>query len=248
MLIRFFLLFYLFLTASVPAQELSIPTDTRQAVVVYSQSWDHTTATMLRFERADESADWTRVGKSVKVNLGRTGLAWGRSPLMKTPSGLKLKKEGDGRSPAGLFPILSAFGHPAPPEGYSEANLDFLTVTDQQAVDDSKSEYYNQIVRPAEVGGVSWNSAETMKIEVYRLGLVVGHNLPKAVPGGGSAIFFHLQTGPGETTAGCTSMTKGALTELVLWLEKEKNPVLLQLPREELRKLGEDFPSHFSHR
>lgn len=240
------LLLLLFLTSCTLAQtELKLPKDCRQVVVVTNSGWDQTVATMRRFERKAEGKPWTAVGKPVTVNLGRTGLAWGRSPLMKgfTPPENDLsKREGDGRSPAGVFPFLKAFGHPQAPEGYSSKNLPFLKVTDQQCVDDKKSEYYNQIVKPAEVGGVTWDSAETMKIDLYKLGLVVGHNCPMADPGMGSCIFFHLQSGPGKPTSGCTSMEPTPLRDLVLWMHTDSHPTLVQVPASVYSKLGEKFP------
>ncbi len=226
--------------------DLTIPQDCLQLVVVHSQKWDDPTATMVRFERVNPESGWEQKGAEVAVNLGRTGLAWGESPLMKKSAFGKnalQKREGDGRSPAGLFPILRAFGHPSRPAGYSDANLPFLEVEAQQCVDDKRSPYYNQIVEPSEVGGVTWASAEQMKIDLYELGLVVGHNCPKAQPGFGSCIFFHLERGPGKPTAGCTSMDRASLTSLVLWLHRSKNPAVLQLPTAEYERLGPGFPS-----
>lgn len=225
--------------------ELKLPEDCLQVVVVTNSSWNSTVAKLQRFQRDDKSSKWEKYGTTVAVNLGRTGLAWGNSTLMEgyvPPSSHKPKREGDGRSPAGVFPLLSAFGHPAPPKGYNDRNLPFLVLTDEQGVDDPESEYYNQIVKPSEVGGVSWKSAEKMKIELYKLGLVVGHNYPKVTPGWGSCIFFHLQSGPGEPTAGCTSMAPKDLRALAVWLKKESNPCLVQLPTSEYAKLGSSFP------
>ena len=241
-MLRSLLLLLLLLIHPLWAQSFEIPEDSRQLVVVSNKDWDDPVGKMYRFERKSSNAQWKQVGKAIPINLGRTGLAWGSSPLMKTPQNGKVKREGDGRSPAGVFPILKAFGHPKAPTGYNQENLDFLVVTDEQCVDDKNSEYYNQVVDPDEVGGVSWDSAETMKIDLYRLGLVVGHNCPKAAPGMGSCIFFHLQRGPGKPTAGCTSMTDAALTELVLWLQKKEKPVVVQLPEKVYRAQGDGFP------
>lgn len=231
----FRLLLLLWLTLAACAQpKLSIPPSSEQLVLILSSGWDDATAEMYRFERDEADQAWRRVGKRVAVNLGRTGLAWGRSELIGQVDSPGTrgprKREGDGKSPAGLFPFLKAFGHPKAPAGYREANLPFLVITDEQCVDDGKSEYYNRVVDPDQVGGVSWTSAETMKIDLYRMGLVVGHNCPKPAPGLGSCIFFHRQRGPGDPTSGCTSMDDPSLTELLLWLEKEAAPVVLQLP------------------
>lgn len=229
------LLFALVLTSlGASAQtDCAIPDESRQAIVILSPGWDSTVATMYRFERSFAEAAWKPIGAVVPVNLGRTGLAWGRSELM---SGAVFKasdphkREGDGKAPAGLFPILKAFGHPQPPAGYDKSNLPFISVRDHQCVDDVKSPYYNQIVRPVEVGGVSWSSAETMKIGLYQMGLVVGHNCGDAKAGLGSCIFFHRQSAAGAPTSGCTSMADGPLVNLLRWLKTDAKPVVLQLP------------------
>lgn len=237
-LLRFTLLLWL-LACAVPVQakqaRLPIPDSALQTVLVLSPDWDSTKARMWRFERKSAQDPWTRVGSEVSVNLGRAGLAWGSSELTHggNPSALKgpQKKEGDGKAPAGLFPFLKAFGHPKAPAGYGADNLPFLVVDEEQCVDDTASEYYNTIVKPSETGGVSWTSAEQMKIDLYRMGLVVGHNCPAAKPGMGSCIFFHLQRGPNDPTAGCTSMAEADLKALLLWLKQDAQPLLLQLPR-----------------
>ena len=239
------LFFWLLLCAPIAAQpSLQIPEDCRQLVVVLNRNWDDTVAVMRRFER--EKSTWKQVGPEVPVNLGRTGLAWGESPLMEdfsVPAGELSKREGDGRSPAGVFPVLRCFGHPTAPVGYSHKNLPFLSLEQEQCVDDKTSAYYNQIVVPEDVGGVTWSSAEIMKIDLYRLGMVVGHNCPKTKSGRGSCIFFHLQRGPKRPTAGCTSMATAPLRTLALWMEREKKPVVVQLPEALYRKLGSDFPT-----
>lgn len=215
----------------------AIPPECLQLVVVTSSDWDATTARMQLFERDSAHAPWRKVkgegGGATPVNLGRTGMAWGRSALMaEAPprAGWKRKKEGDGRSPAGLFPILRAFGHPTPPAGYGKDNLPFLVVDEHQCVDDVQSPYYNRILRPSEAERADWSSSETMRIDLYQLGLEIGHNCAPSQAGGGSCIFFHLQGGPQQPTAGCTAMTRAALTQLLLWLKQDKTPLLLQLP------------------
>lgn len=225
--------------------QYELPEDCLQLVVVVNKHWDDTTARMRRYQRSSAEAPWEPVGVSVPVNLGRTGLAWGRSPLMEQKSekgDFASKKEGDGRSPAGLFPFKQAFGHPGPPNGYRATNLPFIPLHKQECVDDGKSEHYNTIVLPSEVGGRTWSSAETMKISVYQMGLVVAHNCPDPVPGAGSCIFFHIQSGPGKPTAGCTSMTRSRMAELMLWLERDKHPLVLQLPKSQFEDLPEGWP------
>ena len=223
-----------------------IPEDTLQLVVVVSSDWNSPTARMQWFERPDCNTPWKSVAQPVSVNLGRTGLAWGQSDLMRESGGVDtaspVKREGDGKAPAGLFAFLKAFGHPHPPRGYSEENLPFLQVKAEQCVDDVSSPYYNQIVEPAKVGGKTWNSSETMAIDLYKLGLVVGHNCPDADPGMGSCIFYHLERGAAQPTAGCTSMSQKNISKLLVWLQRDSHPLTVQLPLKEYKALGEGWP------
>lgn len=239
--LRCALVLWLLAAAAAADPKFPIPESSRQAVLVLSTSWDDPTAQMWRFERASAEAPWKAVGAAVPVNLGRKGLGWGYSSLIEEadPASTKgpHKKEGDGKSPAGLFFFLQAFGHPGRPQGYSDSNLPFLLVDAEQCVDDKNSKYYNTIVNPKETGGVSWDSAEKMKIDLYEMGLVVGHNCPAARPGMGSCIFFHLQSAPKEPTSGCTSMDGASLSQLMLWLKADAEPVLLQLPRARFESL-----------
>ncbi len=221
---------------ALPFSEL--PEEARQLILVDSESWDAPVARMRCYQRSSDADPWQQVWEPITVNLGRSGLGWGKSDLMSDdkPDGPR-KREGDGRAPAGLFWILSAFGHPSTPPGYSPENLPFLILEEQQCVDDPDHALYNQVVDPKEVGGVTWRSAETMKIPLYRLGLVVGHNCPSAEAGLGSCIFFHLERSPGSPTAGCTSMSEENMAQLLLWLKTEARPVLIQLPKDLIPKV-----------
>lgn len=98
------------------------------------------------------------------------------------------KKEGDLRSPAGIFRFESAFGY-APAE---EVNfkLNYIPVTDANiCVEDSHSKYYNQIVDINKVEQ-DWADSESMlrKDEQYKWGIFVKQNVP-AEADCGSCIF-----------------------------------------------------------
>ncbi len=53
----------------------------------------------------------------------------------------------------------------------------------------------------------------------------------------GSCIFLHIWEGPGKGTAGCTAMGSLSMEEVLRWLDGEKRPVLVQLPRAEFERL-----------
>lgn len=109
--------------------------------------------------------------------------------------------------------------------------LDYLELTPAiEAVDDGASIFYNCIVDNTQVT-VDWNSSEKMLEEPrYVLGLVVNHNFPTTIPGKGSAIFMHNWCDEDWGTSGCTSMRLEHVEEILNWLDKDKNPILVQLP------------------
>ena len=92
--------------AAAPPQALA---SARQLVVVTTPDWNATTGTLRRFTRDDLSAAWQAVASPVPVVIGRTGLAWAEESLASA-STQPVKHEGDGRSPAGAFPLDTAFG------------------------------------------------------------------------------------------------------------------------------------------
>jgi L,D-peptidoglycan transpeptidase YkuD (ErfK/YbiS/YcfS/YnhG family) len=51
------------------------------------------------------------------------------------------------------------------------------------------------------------------------------------VPGGGSAIFFHVRRGPDKPSAGCTTMAVEPLEWMIRWLRPEDSPHYVLLPR-----------------
>ncbi len=205
----------------------------RQLVVVVTPAWDSTSGTLRRFERGDTGAPWKPVGEPVPVVVGRTGLAWDAgSPL--PPAGAQVKREGDGRSPAGAFPLETAFGF-EPAAAASWVRMPYLSLTPgTECVDDDVSSHYNTLVDRTAVSAVDWQSAERMRsIAQYRLGVVVGYNSAPPRRGGGSCIFLHIWSGPRSTTAGCTAFDAAALEALMRWLDPARAPMIVQLPARE---------------
>lgn len=216
---------------------VGIPADSRQALLVTSKLWDSSAGELIRMEKLP-SGKWKPVGEPIPVMIGRNGMAWGRG-LHKNPNGILAKKEGDGKAPAGVFTLGTAFGYAslAPPN----CQLPWRQATQQDFfVDDKNSPDYNKWVRLA--GGVSeaekrWASFEKMRLEnhLYELGIVVNHNMNPVVPGAGSAIFLHIWRTPETPTAGCTAMARENLLLLLNWLKADTKPVLIQAPEGALK-------------
>lgn len=199
-----------------------------QLLVVTTPNWDTTGGTLRRYSR-DGRGSWRPVGSAVPVVVGRTGLAWGVG-VEPDVAGEPAKREGDGKAPAGLFPLGTAFGF-APSARAVRTRLPYRRLVETtECVDDVASAHYNAIVDRARVARVDWKSSERMRsIGLYRLGVVVDYNATPAAAGRGSCIFLHVWQGPRSSTAGCTAMAEPALAEIVRWLDPARRPALVQL-------------------
>lgn len=212
----------------------------RQILVVTTPGWDNINGKLQRYERRTGKAAWQPVGEAVPIIVGRSGLAWG-SGVYPAQTGGPVKKEGDGRSPAGIYRVPELFGY-APKADATGFQLPYVQATDSlECVDDVNSRYYNRLVDRNKIRRVDWKSSEDMhrKDELYRWGAVVAHNSPRVRRGGGSCIFLHIgQAVEGSAgTAGCTAMREPALLEVLRWLDPKRKPLLVQLPEAEYRRL-----------
>jgi D-alanyl-D-alanine dipeptidase len=165
----------------------------------------------------------------IPVVVGRTGIAWGVGFDGVSSEGPH-KREGDGKAPAGVFPLDTVFGF-APRDSMQAVRLPYaqlLPTTD--CVDDTTSSHYNTVVDRASVPRVDWNSAEHMRqVAQYKIGVIVGYNAMPPVKGRGSCIFLHIWAGPESHTAGCTALDESELRRVIMWLDPEKRPAFVQL-------------------
>ena len=211
----------------------------RQLVVVTTGGWDALAGTLRRYERKGAKSAWRSVGAELPVVVGRNGLGWGEG-LNDARGDGPVKKEGDGKAPAGVFRLTSAFGY-APARDARWLRMPYLALTETiECVDDVNSSNYNLILDRNRVAPVDWKSSEQMRGqgESYRWGVVVAHNSDPPVAGRGSCIFLHVWRGPDKGTAGCTALEQARLEELMRWLDPQKRPALVQLPRAEYARLG----------
>ncbi|RMH90854.1 hypothetical protein EBB59_09530 [Lysobacter pythonis] len=216
--------------------------EARQMMVVTSESWDAPHATLRRFERGP--GQWRQVGEAQRVMLGRGGSAWGIGLHPAQAKGPR-KREGDGRNPAGIFPLGHAFGYgEETPNGLPYRQMQ----TSHWCMDVDASPYYNRIVDSREVGEATVEgSTEPMRLDLarqgdqrYKLGFTIGHN-PRNVPGQGSCIFAHLWRDPATPTSGCTAMPEPAMRALLAWLDPARHPVFVLMPEAEYRRREVDW-------
>ena len=204
-----------------------------QMIVSTTADWDSVGATLQRYERTAVGQPWRAVGTPIAANVGRSGLGWGTGLHASHPAEGPVKREGDGRAPAGVFRLSSAFGYAAPAEATWIHLPYFQSDASIECVDDLRSRFYNQRVDRDTIPQPDWSSHEEMRRadELYRWGVWVDHNSTPPVPGGGSCIFLHIWGGPGVATSGCTAMAEGDLRAVLAWLDPRADPVLVQLPR-----------------
>lgn len=210
----------------------------RQLVVVTSAGWDADHGQLQAFQH--DGQRWQAHGAAFDVALGRSGSGWGIGLHPASADGPH-KREGDGRSPAGIFAIGSGFGYAA--SGIGALPYQAMAA-DHWCMDVPASPLYNRIVDARQVGSAAVaGSSEPMRLDLandgdirYRNGFVIAHN-PDNQPGAGSCIFAHLRRNPVETTAGCTAMDAAAMEALLRWLDPAAQPRFVLLPQAQYRQL-----------
>ena len=207
-----------------------------QLIVVTTPAWDSVSGTMRRYVRISASSPWRAVGPSVPIVVGQTGLAWGDDALGRPRD--PRKREGDGKAPAGRFPLGATFGF-APRRDAAWVRMPYVPLDDDtECVDDASSLHYNRVLERSSVRRVDWNSAERMRsIDLYRLGVIVSYNAQPVRRGRGSCIFLHIWRSPTSPTSGCTAMPASDLETVVRWLDPRLRPQLVQLPAAEYARL-----------
>ena len=197
--------------------------DSKQLIVVTTENWSTPSGMLQRYEK--EGKAWHKVGKSIAIKLGRNGLGWGIG-LHTIPKDAKfIKKEGDGKAPAGIFELKQAFGYFPFVVDYP---YEVYKATDH-CVDDVNSKFYNKIVDSSKIE-IDYKSKEHMRFpkDYYKYGIVVNHNHideAGAKKGAGSCIFIHIKSVP---TAGCTVMREDEMKEIIEWLDVKSHPLLVQ--------------------
>jgi L,D-peptidoglycan transpeptidase YkuD (ErfK/YbiS/YcfS/YnhG family) len=167
------------------------------------------------------NGDWHLVFPTFTGLIGEKGFA-----------AIYKKREEDGRSPTGIFPLGIAFGYGPSPV----TKMPYRQATDDDFwVDDVNSKDYNKWVK-GKPKAASW---EKMKRDddQYKYGVVIEYNMHPIVKGKGSAIFLHVWKG-GEPTLGCVSMSEEMILKILAWLDPVKKPLIIMGTESELSAMG----------
>jgi L,D-peptidoglycan transpeptidase YkuD (ErfK/YbiS/YcfS/YnhG family) len=179
-----------------------------QAIVVHPVTKNSNQAQLSAWQK--QGNDWHRL-YFVSAVIGRNGLAAAGE-----------KKEGDGKTPSGTYPLGPAFGYASS----INTGLLYRQATDRDFwVDDVRSMQYNQWVS----GTPAASSFERMKRadDLYQYGVVIGYNTHPVIPGAGSAIFMHVWRRYNSPTSGCVALNQRYLRKILRWLEQQYQPVII---------------------
>jgi len=199
----------------------AVPGQTAQLLVVTGNKSGPGPAAVQALERVGDK--WAPPFPPLDAVAGRNGFA--------APGA---KREGDGKTPSGMYPLILAFGYDrnmktAMP--HRQATEDDLWVDDPDAPD------YNTWVRRGETTARSFEELKR-KDGLYRYGLVIGYNTDPVVKGQGSAIFLHIWKGRTSPTAGCVAMAEKDVLRILEWLDPARKPLIIMGTKETVLRLA----------
>jgi len=154
---------------------------------------------------------WLTAGSlTIPVALGRGGI-------------IARKREGDGGTPRGSFHPLRlwwrADRHPRP---RTHLPVRAITPTDGWC-EDPTDRHYNQPVKLTNAG-----AGDRLRRDdhLYDFIIEIDHNTRPRIAGHGSAVFLHLARPNFDPTAGCVSMTRPAMLQLLARIGPETRIVI----------------------
>lgn len=193
----------------------TIPSGTRQLIVVHSDGYGTSVATLETFEKV--SGVWQSKFGAMSARIGTKGFS-------------ENHVENDPTTPTGVYSIGSTmYGVNANPGvKYSYHQL----VANDYWDENPSSPTYNSFVHGTNPGGAS--EALWQTVPQYNYFAVINYNIPvvAATPARGSGIFLH-QMGSGGT-AGCVSLGQSDLIRVLDWLTPSASPRIVMAPSQNL--------------
>lgn len=160
-------------------------------------SGTHGSNARFSFHEKDESGTWREI-LSCPAYIGKKG--WGKT------------REGDMKTPVGVFTFTKAFGikaDPGCPMGYTQVD------DSHYWVGDSDSERYNEFVSTRDYDDFDRKASEHIidYTQAYKYCLNISYN-DDGESGRGSAIFLHCQT-KNKFTGGCVAIPEDKMREVL---------------------------------
>jgi L,D-peptidoglycan transpeptidase YkuD (ErfK/YbiS/YcfS/YnhG family) len=156
------------------------------------------------------------IHEDVEYRAGRLRWSGGSTAAVVGRGGVRSnKREGDGATPAGAYPLVFGFYRKDRVRPRPSA-LPMTALTPHDAwVDDPADAQYNRLVAlpyPARTEQLWRND------RLYDLLVVIGYNMEPVVPGAGSAIFLHVAHPDFSNTEGCIAVRREVLISLIPFL------------------------------
>ena len=151
---------------------------------------------------------WRRVAGPWQARLGYGGLS-------------AHKREGDGATPTGTYPIGATVYGLAPDPGL-RLRYHQLRCGDWW-VSNPSSPAYNEFRHVTCGTRLTASEALWTVSPQYRYFAVIDYNTRPVVPGRGSAIFLHVAV---AATAGCVSLPEAQLVHVLRWLRPDAKPLI----------------------
>lgn len=236
------LVFLLTPTASFAANinnPLALLNDSQQMLLLITSSNSSHKGWIQLYQRDGLEEEWQKIGDPISIVVGSKGLAW--SVYMPKEYKGPRKKEGDLKTPAGIFKIGPSFGFTN--ISAIDTKLSYIPVSKTTlCVDDPESHFYNKIVDSKQILMKDWKSAEQMRnYNYYKHGLIIGYNNKKSTQKAGSCIFMHIWKNQNSGTTGCVATDENNLVQLTKWLDPYKRPVLVTLTKQQYQKLYQSW-------
>ena len=178
------------------------PMDNSRFSDTYSKNgWDGPLAAIrIRAAAGNPCRGWLVAGHhAIPVALGRGGI-------------IASKREGDGGTPKGIFRPRQLWWR-ADRAPRPQTFLPVRAIHPEDAwCEDPASRHYNQAIK---LGRQASGDRLTRDDHLYDFIIEIDHNTQPTIAGRGSAVFLHLARPNFSPTAGCVSMTKSAMLQLL---------------------------------
>jgi L,D-peptidoglycan transpeptidase YkuD (ErfK/YbiS/YcfS/YnhG family) len=145
----------------------------------------------------------------------------------------KEKKEGDKKTPTGIFFLGPVYGYPGVKV---TTKMTYWVATQKDFwIDDVESKQYNRWVtsdNDPKIQGISREEMLRKNDRKYEYGICVQYNMDQ-IKGKGSVITVHVLESKNKTL-GCVAVPKGELIEIIGWLDPKKKPLIITGTKDEL--------------
>lgn len=164
---------------------------------------------VVRADAPGASTGWAELnGERFRCALGRGGI---RAD----------KREGDGATPVGRFPVRRVFFRDTPPR----TTLPLAAISQKDGWCDAPDDiaYNRAVILPYAASHEKMWRAD----HLYDRVLVIGHNDDPVVPGMGSAVFVHLAHEDYRPTEGCVAFARADLEKVLARLSPADHVTIL---------------------